>query len=58
MSKQTNKKQLKNKVMKTLTTNTTNNNTLVAVNKPVFGLADFWNIERMRRVRSPRRNLN
>ncbi len=44
--------------MKTLTTNTTNNNTLVTVNKPVFGLADFWNIERMRRVRAPRRNMN
>jgi hypothetical protein len=43
--------------MKTLTTNTTNN-TLVTVNKPVFGLADFWNIERMRRVRAPRRNMN
>ncbi|KAF0239990.1 MAG: hypothetical protein Q8K64_07220 [Sediminibacterium sp.] len=32
--------------------------TTVKVSKPVFGLADFWNLERMRRVRSPRRNLN
>ncbi len=30
----------------------------VKVSKPVFGLVDFWNLERMRKVRSPRRNMN
>ncbi|HJV20827.1 MAG TPA: hypothetical protein VJ552_13165 [Sediminibacterium sp.] len=30
----------------------------VKVQKPVFGLADFWNLERTRRVRMPRRLLN
>ncbi len=43
--------------MTTLTTNKTATTT-IRETKPVFGLADFWNIERMRRVRSPRRNLN
>jgi hypothetical protein len=43
--------------MTTLTNNKTENTT-IRVTKPVFGLTDFWNIERMRRVRSPRRNLN
>ena len=43
--------------MTTLTNNKTENTT-VNVTKPVFGLADFWNLERMRRVRTPRRNLN
>jgi hypothetical protein len=39
-------------------TNTIQQPSTLKIQKPVFGLADFWNLERTRKVRVPRRNLN